>query len=97
MTDLSYFYSLDGKPNAAELRWPLSPSAEGCREYFSADVVRAVDIGVDGSTPFDTIPAAISAARELRLVFLIHSLLGIIAGQDIEVKANWPGSYNSLQ
>ena len=42
----------------------LYPWAEGCRDYFSADVVRAVDIGVDGSTPFDAILATISAARE---------------------------------
>jgi hypothetical protein len=97
MTNLPQPYSLDGKPDAAELRWPLSPSAKGCREYFSADVVRAVDIGVDGGTPFDTIPAAIATARELRFVLLIRSLSGIIAGQDIEVKASWPGSYNSLR
>jgi len=51
----------------------LSPWAKGCREYFSADVVTAVDIGMNGGSPFDTIAAAISAARELRFVLLIHS------------------------
>src|SRR2546430_11288170 len=77
MTDLPQLYSLDGKPSGPNCGG-LYPSAKGCREYFSADVETAIHIGMNGGTPFDTIPAAISAARELRFVFLIHSLIGII-------------------
>jgi hypothetical protein len=85
MTDLPQLYSLDGKPSGPNCGG-LYPSAKGCREYFSADVETAVHIGMNGGTPFDTIPAAISAAREMRFVFLIHALSGIIGGQDIEVQ-----------
>src|SRR5215467_5455779 len=53
---------------------------KGCRDYFSADVVTAVDIGMDGRAPCDTIPAPIATPRELRFVLLIRSLGGIIAG-----------------
>ena len=96
MTDLPQLYSLDGKPSGPNCGG-LYPWAKGCREYFSADVVAAVHIGMDGGTPFDTIPATIATPRELRFVLLIRSLGGIIAGQDIEVKASWPGSCNSLR
>src|SRR5215467_1628507 len=61
------------------------PWSKGCREYFSADVVAAVDIGMDGSAPFDAIPAAISIAGEVRLLFLVGSLARIVGRQHIEI------------
>src|SRR5258708_13748844 len=85
MTDLPQLYSLDGKPSGQNCGG-LYPWAKGWREYFSADVETAVHIGMNGATTFDTIPAAISAAGELRFVFLIHSLIGIIGGQGIELQ-----------
>src|SRR5258708_19508076 len=85
MTDLPQLYSLDGKPSGPNCGG-LYPSAKGCREYFSADVETAIHIGMNGGTPFDTIPAAISAAREMQFVSLLHSLIAIIGGQDTEAQ-----------
>src|SRR5260370_25807680 len=56
MTDLPQPYSLDGKPFGPNCSG-LYPWAKGCREYFSAAVVRAVHIGIDWGTTFDAIPA----------------------------------------
>src|SRR5689334_19109566 len=62
------------------------PWAKGCREYFSADVVTAVDISMDGGTPFDTIPAPIAATREARLVFPILSLGRMIGRHFVQIQ-----------
>src|SRR5215471_15507151 len=63
------------------------PSAiEGCREYFSGDVVTAVDIGVDGSTSFDAVPAAIPATGEARFVLLFQPLGRVVCWKHIAIQ-----------
>src|SRR5258707_5043492 len=65
---------LDGKPPGPNCGGLYPSTIKGCREYFSTDVVGAVDIGVDGSTPFDAVPTAIPATSEAGFVLLLRPL-----------------------
>src|SRR5258708_12692484 len=78
-------YSLGGKAPGAN--WGgLYPSGKGWREYFGGDSIAAIDIGMDGSTPFDTVPATLSAPREAWLLLLVSSLLGIVDRKHIPIE-----------
>src|SRR5260370_10361900 len=85
MTNLPRLYSLDGKPPGPNCGG-LYPSAKGCREYFAGDSIAAIDIGMDGSTPFDTVPATLSSPREAWLLLLVRSLLGIVDRKHIPIE-----------
>src|SRR5215472_7942206 len=78
-------YSLDGKPSGPNCSGRY-PWAKSCREYFSSDIETAVDIGMDGSTVFDTIPAPITTTRKTRLLLLLDSPSRVIAGQGIQIQ-----------
>jgi len=52
-------------PNCRD-RYPWA--VKGCRDYFSADIVGPIDIGVDDSLPAGRIPAPVTPATEARFL-----------------------------
>ena len=68
MTNLPYLYSLDGKPAGPNCGGLYPWAIKGCRDYFSADIVGPIDIGVDDSLPAGRIPAPVTPATEARFL-----------------------------
>src|SRR5258708_17417796 len=77
---------LDGKPPGPNCGGLYPSAVEGCREYFSTDVVGAVNIGVHGSTPFDAVPTAIPATREVRFVTLLLAVGRVVCWEHIAIQ-----------
>jgi hypothetical protein len=73
---------LDGTNCRAPYPWAI----KGCREYFSANVVGTVDIGMNRLAPFDFIPATGSCAGKTRLFLLLCPLTRIIIWQRITIE-----------
>src|SRR5260370_9866784 len=57
---------LDGKPPGPNCRGRYPWAIKGCGDYFSADVVGAIDIGVDDPLTAGIIPASVTPATETR-------------------------------
>src|SRR6266403_268611 len=70
MTNDAIGSCLDGKPPRPDCGGRYPWAIEGCREYFSADVVGAIHISMHRGSPFDPIPAPITSPAEpvIRLV-----------------------------
>jgi hypothetical protein len=70
---------LPSRPNC----WGRYPSAiKGCWDYFSADVVGAVDIGVDDPLAAGVIPAPVTSATETRF----FRTSGIVGREEVSVE-----------
>ena len=75
-----------GQPDRANCGALYPSTIKGCREYFSANVIAAIDIRMDGRTSFDAVPAPRSRPRKTWLVFLFCPLGGIIGGKRVTIQ-----------
>ena len=82
-TNPAYFA---GKPDRANCGALYPSTIKGSREYFSANVIAAIDIRMDGRTSFDAVPAPRSRPRKTWLVFLLRPLSGIIGGKRVTIQ-----------
>src|SRR5215472_16116649 len=81
-----------GKPDRANCGALYPQAVKGCREYFSADVVAAIDIRVQRRAPLDSVPPTRPDAGKARFLFLLLPLLRVIGGERVPVeKAGFAG------
>src|SRR5438876_101206 len=73
------FHGKPDRPNCGDLYlWAI----KGCREYFSSDVITAVDIGMDEALATCPIPSPVASTTETRLL----RPLGVVGGKRIAVQ-----------
>ena len=67
MTNVHRF-SFHGKPDRPNCGGLYLWAIKGCREYFSSDVITAVDIGMDEALATYPIPPPVASATETRFL-----------------------------
>ena len=81
MTNVHRF-SFHGKPDRPNCGGLYLSAIKGCREYFSSDVITAIDIGMDEALATCPIPPPIASATETRFL----RPLGVVGGKRIAVQ-----------
>src|SRR2546425_776395 len=81
MTNVHRF-SFHGKPDRPNCGGLYLWAIKGCREYFSRDVITAVDISMDEALATCPIPPPVASATETRFL----CLLGLVGGKRIAVQ-----------
>src|SRR5260370_20975491 len=84
MTNVHRF-SFHGKPDRPNCGGLYLSAVKGCREYFSSDVITAIDIGMDEALATCPIPPPIASATETRFL----RPLGVVGGK--RIAAQEPG------
>src|SRR5260370_7643287 len=77
------FHGKQDRPNCGGL---YLSAIKGCREYFSSDVITAVDIGMDEALATCPIPPPVASATETRFL----RPLGAVGGKRIAVQETPP-------
>jgi hypothetical protein len=98
MSDDTNSTDFAGKPDRANCGAPYPQAIKGCREYFSADVVAAIDIRVHRCPPLDFVPPTRPLmldqqsphlpGRERELQQVPLTLLALVGGDSLLQVAN---------